>query len=111
MTGILDTEWWTIEREDGTPLATTRGFPIVFSRREYAEPIVARAALPGAKIVHHGGSYDAICFIELCAKRGAQAIATDVGQPFATWVSLCQGDWDFDAITRARAAAAGLEVA
>lgn len=111
MTGIIDTEWWTIERADGTPLATRRGWPITFSRREYAEPIMARAALPGARLVRHAGEYDAIRLLELAAKAGAARIVTDSGQPFAYWVAIGQGAWDFDGIRQARAAAAGLELA
>lgn len=100
----IQAEWWTIEGTDGRPLATRRGYAIMFSRREYARQIFDRLTLAGARIVHHSGAADAANFLEICAVFGATRVAVDPGQRSASWIALDRGAWDMQALRQAQTA-------
>lgn len=109
---IADAEWWTVEnRITHRPLANSRAWPCLFSRREYAQEAMHRARLSWASVVHHGGNYEVIRFLEAAARLGASAIVIDPGQQGARWFSIRPRDWDWDKVRRERNLARQMEAA
>lgn len=100
---IVDAEWWTVEHAiTKRPLANRRGWPCLFSAREYAAAAAQKAKLPMARVAHHGGNADVIAFLEAAARAGATGVVIDPGQKGARWFSLRPECWDWDAVRRAR---------
>lgn len=103
MNEIIDCEWWTIERSlDGRPLANPRGWPCLFSTREYAREALDRIKLAGARIRHHGSPLDVVRLLEQAAKFGATGIVVDPGQKCARWFSIDPASWDFEKLRQAK---------
>lgn len=107
---VVDAEWWTVEnRLTKRPLANSRGWPCLFSTREYAQQAAAKAKLRIAHIVHHGGNADVIAFLEAAGRAGATAIVIDPGQRGARWFSIRPEHWDWDEVRRQRTLARQME--
>lgn len=100
---IIDCEWWTIEhRLTGRPLANTRGWPCIFSSRDYAREAIERVRLPAARIRHHGSPLDVIKLLEQAARFGSTGIVIDPGQQCARWFALDPAAWDFEKLRQAK---------